>query len=432
MTSLYDCCGFGGVSSGLTPPCPVSDGSVWFDLNVNQWKVYTSGAWSNVGGAGGGGNTVNFLPPTDTSVAPAIPVGGYVPGNIIVHNGNNGVTVAPGYNGAAGKNIDAGDLLVFDGTIWHVIGPSSATKPLTTVDINLPANVAGIGAAWTAFLPKPTEQLIFAEFNGDTFVRVGAGGSDSDWLLVEHPFAISVTPLTKTLTNATVDAAYGALPTKPTSPLRVVTFDGATYLVTGAGTSPTDFHILGGKPLQFADPAEVLAGAVTDKIIAPDSLQSRITGTPDATPANDARKLVMLGAGGKIANGFLSFSALTYIGAINPTTPYAAPATPYEIGSFGVIGTAGVADASWAAMGVTGSLNAGDMLVWNGTGYDTVEHEDAFVQLAGANTLAADQTMVWNVPAAAGMVTRLDGGDNTKAQIENFHLKDCTADAGSF
>jgi len=384
----------------------------------------------------GGGSGIAFhsqnvaIPP----VSP--PTTGFPTGTIIVHTGPDNATVDAGFTGAAGKTIHTGDMLIFDKTnnTWHII--PTAVKSAKTLSFNKidlgPAIPGGIEGAWTALTPKPTEQIIYVTYDGDTYAKIGAGAASTDWLLIEHPFVVSVTPLTKTTANATVDAAYGALATKPNSPLRVLTFDGATYLVTGAGTAPTDFHILGGKPIQFADPAEVLAGTVTDKIIAPDALQSRITGTPDATPANDARKLVMLGAGGKIANGFLSFGALTYIGAIDQTVPYVAPAQPYEIGSFGVIGTAGTADASWAAVGVTGAFDAGDLLVWNGTSYDTVEHAGAYVQLAGANALAADQTMTWGIPAGAGMVTRLDGGDNTKAQIENFHLKDCTADAGSF
>ena len=430
MTSLYDC-GLNAcktVCPSTTAPTNPSTGDLWFDLTTNEWKKWDGTNWGVVASGGGGG--INFPPPVDTSQPPVPPTGGFQSGMIIIHPGPDGAKVDAGYTGAAGKTINTGDMLIFDGTAkqWHVI---TNTLAFSKTDLG-PAIPGGIEGAWTALTPKPTEQIIYVTYDGDTYAKIGAGAASTDWLLIEHPFVVSVTPLTKTTANATVDAAYGALATKPNSPLRVLTFDGATYLVTGAGTAPTDFHILGGKPIQFADPAEVLAGTVTDKIIAPDALQSRITGTPDATPANDARKLVMLGAGGKIANGFLSFGALTYIGAIDQTVPYVAPAQPYEIGSFGVIGTAGTADASWAAVGVTGAFDAGDLLVWNGTSYDTVEHAGAYVQLAGANALAADQTMTWGIPAGAGMVTRLDGGDNTKAQIENFHLKDCTADAGSF
>ena len=109
------------------------------------------------------------------------------------------------------------------------------------------------------------------------------------------------------------------------------------------------------------------------------------------------------------ATGPLNISAV-YITALTPKPTEQIIYVTYDGDTYAKIG-AGAASTDWLLI---------------------VEHAGAYVQLAGANALAADQTMTWGVPAGAGMVTRLDGGDNTKAQIENFHLKDCTADAGSF
>ena len=39
--------------------------------------------------------------------------------------------------------------------------------------------------------------------------------------------------------------------------------------------------------------------------------------------------------------------------------------------------------------------------------------------------------MTFAVPAAAGLVTRIDGADAAKSQIENFNIENCVIDAGT-
>jgi hypothetical protein len=132
----------------------------------------------------------------------------------------------------------------------------------------------------------------------------------------------------------------------------------------------------------FATEEEVLAGTADDRSISPAVLQSRIVNTPSVTPADDHNHLVGLNENGVIANGFIPFKPLSYFGTLDVTVAYSVPAEDPEIGSFGIVQHTGTADASWAAVGITGDFDAGDMLIWNGIGFDAVEQEGEYATAA--------------------------------------------------
>ena len=364
MTSLYDC-GSGGsggsiISAGPNSPSNPKVGTLWFDTNTDQLKKWDGTTWQVIAIGGGGGSGISFPPPVDFAVPPAQV---YPTGTILVHNGADPAIIEAGYTGEAGNTAHARDWMVFDGTNWHLLRNAGNVQGVSFAAVNLPANAGGVNAAWTALPAPPTDPIVIATFEGSTYLKTGPGNAAGDWTLVDTPLA-------------------------------------------------------------FADAAEVLAGTVTDHVIAPDTLQSRILYAPTTTPTQDAHYLVGLGSQGRIDARFIPFSPLSYLGAVDVTTAYTAPATAPEIGSFGVVQTDGTADASWGAVNVTGDFDAGDLLIWNGTGFDAVEQQGAFLPLAGG-THTDTAVVTYGVPAGAAPaapVVRLDGSDLAKSAIDNFTL----------
>ena len=271
----------------------------------------------------------------------------------------------PGAAGTTGKPA----LWAFDGTAWR------QTNPDTNISVGVAAlpggtagSATGVGAAWTAFGAKPTDPIIIATFAGTAYVKTGAGGADGDWTAL------------------------------------------------GAATA-------------FATAAEVLAGTDTAKALNSAVLQSRITATPDATPANDARKLVMLDAGGKINAGFLPLTGLKFGGNIDMTVAYAAPTPAPTAGSFYFVSKTGAVAASWNAQVANPPANVavGDMLVYDGTTFHHTANAvdvSGLVPKAGATTMAADAS--WTFAPAAVNATIIDGGANLPL-IENV-----TINAGTY
>jgi hypothetical protein len=174
----------------------------------------------------------------------------------------------------------------------------------------------------------------------------------------------------------------------------------------------------------FASAEEILEGTLNDIAIAPEGLQSRTLTQPTATPTEDANYLVALNSQGKIAFGFIPFEPLSYFGSLDITQPYV-PIDPVpSVGSFGVVKTNGTADGSWGAVNITGDFDAGDLLIWNGTGFDDVEQQGAFLPLSGG-THTDTAIVTYEVPAGAAPATpvvRLDGSDLAKSAIDNFTL----------
>jgi hypothetical protein len=185
--------------------------------------------------------------------------------------------------------------------------------------------------------------------------------------------------------------------------------------------------------LPQATDVEIKAGTIDDKIMTPLQLRTASAITPDATPANDADKLVVLGATGKIDPGFITFPAsLTYQGNVDLTATYTAPGTPWNVGDFGVVGTSGpVYDATTAGAGTDWPLanlnpgqqvNQGDMVIWDGNNYNVLATEadlNAYVEKSGS-TMSANAAINWPGAATAengNVLLDLKGGTIDNAVI---------------
>jgi hypothetical protein len=65
---------------------------------------------------------LRFIGATDLAVAFALtPSGGLQGGDYVVHNGAGAATVHASYTGAAGQLVDAGDMVLYDGSDWTIL-----------------------------------------------------------------------------------------------------------------------------------------------------------------------------------------------------------------------------------------------------------------------------------------------------------------------
>jgi hypothetical protein len=219
--------------------------------------------------------------------------------------------LALNFPGAAGTTTKPA-LWAFDGTAWRQVNPDTT---IITQSITLPAG-ADIGAAYTTWATTPAN----------------------------------------TITGNVVIATYGT--------------PAQAYVLTNPAAPGTaaSWTSLGGA-VSFATTAEVLAGTEATKAINPLGLQSRIVTAPNATPANDANKIAVLDATGKIPAGFLPVGGLVFSGSIDPTAAvYAAPTPAPVNGQFYSITKAGAISAAWkpqfANAGLT-TVAIGDYMVWD-------------------------------------------------------------------
>ena len=277
--------------------------------------------------------------------------------------------LALNFPGAAGGAVKP-ELWAYDGAAWRRANPdANISVGVAALPGGTAGSATGIGAAWTAFGTKPSDPIIIATFAGTAYVKTGAGAADGDWTAL------------------------------------------------GAATA-------------FASAAEVLAGVEATKALNSANLQSRITVTPDATPANDARKLVMLDANGKINAGFLPLTGLKFGGNVDMTVAYAAPTPTPTAGSFYFVSKAGAVHASWTANLMNAglaSVGLGDMLVYDGTKFHHVANAvdvSGLVPKAGATTMAADAAWTF-APGATGF-TIINGGANMPK------IDSVTLDAGTY
>jgi hypothetical protein len=277
--------------------------------------------------------------------------------------GNAGNLALNAQASAKSKNNDVPKLFASDGSNWYLLNPQ-APVTVGTADLGAgktPGASTGIGAAWTAKVPKPSGSIIIVSYGGTAFVKTGAGGGDGDW--------------------------------------------------TGLGSAT-----------QFASDAEVKTGTNTGKAVNPKGLASFFKTTPDVTPANDAGYSIVLDATGKIDAGFLSIKGLTYRGNQDITGTYT-PISGIQAGDFATASAAGNSDASWTGITAATKVEIGDLVIWDGSAWHLVEHgidTSAYLPFAGG-TMVADAKIDWPgaATAEAGKVLLdLKGGTIDQALID--------------
>jgi hypothetical protein len=267
-------------------------------------------------------------------------------------------------------SADKPEIWAYDGAAWRQANPDVA---VTVASVQLPGgttgSATGIGAAWTALTPKPTDPITIAKFAGTAYVKTGAGGTDGDWaaLGAATSFASNAEVLTGTDTSKALNPANLRSSTlnAPTGGAAAVAGDADKIVRLNAQGQVADAFV------PKATAAEILAGTVSNDFITPLGLQSRIVTAPNATPANDANKIAVLDTTGKIPAGFLPVGGLEFSGTLDPTAAtYTAPTPAPKNGQFYTVTTAGAISTAWkpqfASTAVT-TVAIGDYMVWDDT-----------------------------------------------------------------
>lgn len=331
--------------------------------------------------------------------------------------------VALNFPGAAGATTTP-ELWASDGTAWRRVNPPAAapTVGVAALPGGAIGSATGIGGAWTALGTKPTDPIIIATFAGSAYLKTGAGAADGDWTALGSSTSFATNPETKagTISTKALTPANLASMLKVTGDLTTPANDAGYIPALGAGGKIALEFLT----TNFASSAEVLAGTVTDKTIAPDTLQARLVTSPDATPANDARKIVQLNATGKIDAGFLPATASALRGAVDVTAAIAlTPAA--KAGEYWFANKAGTVHASWTGAGGQ-TVASGDMVVFDGTNFHLVPNDvdlAAYVPLAGTTGMTGNIAWAGAANNKAG-TNIVDGKGGT--------LDNVVVDAGTF
>lgn len=336
--------------------------------------------------------------------------------------GNIGNLAANASAAALAANNGAPKLFLSDGTQWLLL--NAAAQAPTVGTVNLPGGTqgssTGIGAAWTAFSPKPTDPIIIVSFAGSAYIKTGAGGADGDWtnLGSSTQFATTAevragTDTTKAINSAGLQSRLKATPdATPANDANLIVMLDAGGKVSGGF-------------LSYSTGAEVLAGTVDNKPISPAGLASLLVTAPDAAPANDAGKVVALNAAGQIPVGFLPpFTAVTYVGMLAHTD--AAPTAPSQ-GDLHFFNSSGnLTDASWGALQNT-AVESGDAAIYNGSVWQLLQSNidpSVFVSKAG-DVMNANAALTW--PGA----TTAEAG-NTLLDLRGGTIEHALLDAGTY
>lgn len=251
-------------------------------------------------------------------------------------------------------------MYFFDGTGWRLVNPDAN---ITTQAIALTGG-ANIGAAYTAWAGTPGN----------------------------------------TLTGSIVIATYGTpaqayVLTNPTQP--------------GVQASWT---ALGGA-VAFATPAQINTGTDSTVAINPAGLRGATVNT--SAGATDADKIPRLNSNGKIDPTMLAAAATSMKGAVDPSV---APAPGAKAGDSYFANKQATANAGYGP-GITGTVNLGDMMVFDGTAWHLVPNAQdmsAYIPLAGSNLITGN--LVWTGAANAKAGTTIfDGKGGTVDSV----LIDC-------
>ena len=300
-------------------------------------------------------------------------------------------------------------LQVYDGTVWRNVSSLPFTGSVAPA-----AGTAVTGQLWvdTTTAGSPLLKV----FDGTAWDTVNA--------------AVTTQTIDMTAQNASADlgAAYTAAGSPPiTGSIVIATWNGAAYLLTGAPAAAGNAGWTAlGSSTNYASGAEIIAGTVADKTIAPDQLRvaaiNAPTGAGGASTNADADKFIRLNAQGEIDPGFLHVELTHFRGSVDLTAvPPVAP-NAFNAGDYGLAAADTLQGAQGAGWGLGKDVKAGDMIVFDGTNYSVISATAGAtnaVLRAGANALAADMTMTM-APAAA-MTTRIDGGDPLKSRDRQLH-----------
>ena len=319
----------------------------------------------------------------------------------------------------AAGSTDKPELWAYDGVAYRQVNPdvtvNVGTAALTST--GAAGSSTGIGAAWTALTPKPTGSITIATYGGTAYVKTGAGAADGDWTALGSATAFASAAEIHAGTDTAKAINSATLRGETRNAANATPANDADYIPRlGANGRLADGFI------PKATDAEVLAGTLDTNFITPQHLQSRITNAPNATPATDARKLVMLDSTGKIAAGFLPAGALNFAGAFDLTVAKPATLAPVpKAGDMFTVSKTGTMEASWAATMATltagAAVTQGDMLIWDDVAKKfhhiaNVVDTSGFVSKAGTSVMAADAKLNFaTTPPVAG-ATILDGGAN--------------------
>lgn len=342
--------------------------------------------------------------------------------------GNIGNLAANASTASIAANNGAPKLFLSDGTQWLLVNPPAAAPTVGVAPLpgGTPGSSTGINGVWTAFATKPTDPIIIATFAGSAYLKTGTAGNDGDWTALGS--AAKFASAAEILAGAVTDK--GIAPDQ----LRAHALAAST-----GGTSPAagdaNHLVILDSAGQFAaafipnaTATETLAGVLDTKFITPADLQSRTKKTPSgaggAAAGADENYLVTLNANGQIDAGFLSIKGLTYRGNLNLTVPYNA-ITGLKTGDFGTVQTRGKSDGSWTGIAANTQLEVGDLVFWDGLAWHLVERGiDTSAYVAKSGANAIQADMAMTWAAPAALTTVIDGGDATKSRIDNV-LLDC-------
>jgi hypothetical protein len=339
----------------------------------------------------------------------AAPTGANLEGDIAIY-----------FPGSAG-DPDKPTIYLNDGGGWRTANPDAPVPTIGTPSLpgGTQGSATGIGAAWTALTPKPTDPIVIAQFAGGTYLlRAGQpGGADADWValgsVTQFATAGEIHTGTDTLKAINSKGLRDETLNAPSAPSGAATSadEGKLVRLDSGGAIDNGFIIL-----PYATAAEIAAGSATDKVISPAILRGEALATPSTgtAAAADANKLIRLDANGQIDFKFFPALPSEVRGSVNPIAPLVQPSTPYKSGDIVFVNTGGNIDPSWT--GVAGqTVESGDSLIFDGTNWHHIPNAtdlNDYVPLDGA-TMHDGASLTFDITTGgAGTVVINGGGGN--------------------
>jgi len=227
-------------------------------------------------------------------------------------------------------------------------------------------------------------------------------------------------------------------------------FDGSAWIKLGGSSAAAS---TGTGTVTYATAAELLAGSVTNKGIAPDTLRAEIIRILGVDPGNaaastaiasisagstDKDKLVALNSNGKIDSSMIALAGFNFLGA----APFQSPPPVLPTGSVyaagdvyfnnGVTGDNPVSGWGFSPDVVTTDVR--DMALYDGTKWHHISSSSDFnnvVYMDGPNDMTEDGSLFWDDDLPANTVV-LDGGDSGNAILTKMALTKCSISGGTF